>query len=591
MHVLREILRQKLGLRRSHRQVATSLGVSAGKVAGVFADARALGLDAATVDAMSDAELDARLRPKTAPTSVRPEPDCVVLHLKLRRPGVTLALLHVEYLTAHPDGLRYTAFCDRYREWAKRHSPVMRQVHIAGDKLFVDYAGMKATFVDPQTGEIIEVELFVAVLGASNYTYAEATRTQQVADFVSSVSRAFSFIGGVTRAVVPDQLKSAVTIACRYDPLIQRTCAELGRHYATTIMPARPRSPRKAKVEVGVQIAERWLLARIRNETFTSLGALNARLAELTGDLNGRTMRTYKASRRELFERLDNGASASLPRMAMGAVLVLGELTFDNGASASLPRMGVSGERSNLRRMRRGLRARRDRHGSTNSRRRPETVNGQDLSNCQRPGRLRAPTGIDATHSRSQRTESDYNRASLGRMIHASQRRDRGVPSTLLRADVDEEHLVLVVMDDAAEARAQLDELAVIELASEHRELKVVAVALQGFEHPAQPVGAAHVVRHNVGLAHHRSSPRPERGVFANLAEQAPSEQPRLHLEDAPVADPVAEDGVRDQLVHPALVCMAALLDGAGRPFTCLGSRARWRGDPEELCLPCGLLA
>lgn len=320
MHVLREILRQKLGLGRSHRQVATSVGVSAGKVASVFADARTLGLDAAAVDAMSDAELDARLRPKTAPTSVRPEPDCVVLHLELRRPGVTLALLHVEYLTAHPDGLRYTAFCDRYREWAKRHSPVMRQVHVAGDKLFVDYAGMKARFVDPQTGEIIEVELFVAVLGASNYTYAEATRTQQVADFVSSVSRAFSFIGGVTRAVVPDQLKSAVTIACRYDPLIQRTCAELGRHYATTIMPARPRSPRdKAKVEVGVQIAERWLLARIRDETFTSLGALNARLAELTGDLNGRTMRTYKASRRDLFERLDKPALAPLPEQPFEA--------------------------------------------------------------------------------------------------------------------------------------------------------------------------------------------------------------------------------------------------------------------------------
>jgi transposase len=286
MHVLREILRQKLGLGRSHRQVATSVGVSAGKVAGVFAAARALGLDTATIDAMSDAELDARLHPKVVPTTgARPQPDCAALHLELRRAGVTLALLHVEYLTLHPDGLRYTAFCDRYREWAKRQSPVMRQVHIAGDKLFVDYAGMKARLVDPHTGEVIEVELFVAVLGASNFTYAEATRTQQVIDFVSSVSRTFSFLGGATRAVVPDQLKSAVTIACRYDPLIQRTCAELGRHYATTIMPARPRSPRdKAKVEVGVQIAERWLLARIRNETFTSLGALNARLFELTAD-------------------------------------------------------------------------------------------------------------------------------------------------------------------------------------------------------------------------------------------------------------------------------------------------------------------
>ena len=283
-------------------------------------DARALGLDAAAVEAMSDEELDARLYPKTAATGLRPQPDCAALHLELRRQGVTLALLHVEYMTAHPDGLRYTAFCDRYREWVKRHSPVMRQVHVAGDKLFVDYAGMRPRIFDPQTGEIIEVELFVAVLGASNYTYAEATRTQQVIDFTSSVARAFAFIGGVTRAVVPDQLKSAVTIACRYDPLIQRTCAELGRHYATAILPARPKSPRdKAKVEVGVQIAERWLLARIRNETFDSLGALNARLFELTEVLNNRTMRTYKASRRDLFERLDRPALGPLPEHAFEA--------------------------------------------------------------------------------------------------------------------------------------------------------------------------------------------------------------------------------------------------------------------------------
>jgi transposase len=315
MHVLREILRQKLALGRSHREVSASVGVSIGKVSGVVGQARLLGLDAAAVAAMSEAELEARLYPKPAPSGcARPEPDCAALHLELRRPGVTLALLHIEYLTRHRDGLRYTAFCDRYREWSKRQSPVMRQVHVAGDKLFVDYAGMKAKIVDPQTGEVIEVELFVAVLGASNYTYAEATRTQQVTDFVSSVSRALTFIGGVPRAIVPDQLKSAVTTSCRYDPAIQRTTAELGRHYGSTVLPARPRSPRdKAKVEVGVQIAERWLLARIRNERFTSLGALNARLAELTVDLNGRTMRAYKTSRRELFERLDKPALAPLP--------------------------------------------------------------------------------------------------------------------------------------------------------------------------------------------------------------------------------------------------------------------------------------
>ncbi len=314
MHVLREILRQKLVLGLTNRRVAAAVGVSAGKVHSVYSDARSLGVDAAAVEAMTDAELTLRLYPKAAAACCRPEPDCARLHLELRRRAVTLALLHVEYITEQPEGLRYSAFCERYREWLKRQSPVMRQVHVAGDKLFVDYSGMKARLVDPLTGEVTEVELFVAVLGASNYTYAEATRTQQVADFVASVSRALTFIGGVPCAIVPDQLKSAVIKACRYDPAVQRTTAELGRHYNTTILPARPKSPRdKAKVEVGVQVAERWLLARIRNETFASLGELNRRLAELTELINTRTMRTYKASRRELFERLDKPALGPLP--------------------------------------------------------------------------------------------------------------------------------------------------------------------------------------------------------------------------------------------------------------------------------------
>lgn len=314
MRHLREILRQKLALKRSHRDVARSLDISPSTVAGVVTDAVSLGLDLATIEALTDAELEARFYPKTVPSCMRPEPDCAALHLELRRPGVTLALLHVEFLEAHPDGLRYTQFCERYRVWAKRQSPVMRQVHVAGDKVFVDYAGMKPRIVDPTTGAVIEVELFVAVLGASNYTFAEATLTQQVPDFVASVTRTFTFFGGVTRAIVPDQLKSAVIKACRYDPGVQRTTAALARHYDTTILPARPKSPRdKAKVEVGVQIAERWLLARIRNETFTSLGALNARLAVLVAELNARTMRTYKASRRDLFERLDKPALMALP--------------------------------------------------------------------------------------------------------------------------------------------------------------------------------------------------------------------------------------------------------------------------------------
>ncbi len=244
MHHVREILRQKLALGRSHREIARSASVSPSTVSIVVAAARALGIDAEAVEKLTDAELEAQLYAKPAPTCMRPEPDCAALHLELRRPGVTLALLHVEYLGAHPGGLRYTAFCDRYRVWSKRRSLVMRQVHVAGDKLFVDYAGMKPCIVDATTGEVIEVELFVAVLGASNYTFAEATRTQSVPDFVGSVSRTLAFLGGAPRAIVPDQLKSAIVKACRYDPGVQRTTAELARYYEMTILPARPKSPR-----------------------------------------------------------------------------------------------------------------------------------------------------------------------------------------------------------------------------------------------------------------------------------------------------------------------------------------------------------
>jgi transposase len=315
MHQAREILRQKLTLKRTHREVAAGLGVSMGVISGVVTRAAGLGLDWPAVEALDDDALEVRLYgPRISTRQTRPLPDPAKLHVELRRPGVTLQLLHLEYLEQHPDGYRYTKFCGVYQEWLERRTPTMRQVHVAGDKMFVDYSGKRPHYVDPTTGEVIAVELFVAVLGASSYTYAEATRTQKLADFTASNARALTFFGGATNAIVPDQLKSAVTIANRYEAGVQRTFAEFGRHYGTTILPARPRSPRdKAKVEVAVQVAQRWILARMRNETFDSLGALNARIAELCAELNRRVMRQYKASRLELFERLDKPALRPLP--------------------------------------------------------------------------------------------------------------------------------------------------------------------------------------------------------------------------------------------------------------------------------------
>jgi transposase len=318
MRQTREILRQKWSLGRTHREVAQSLGISSGAVGTTVLRGRAAGLDWAQVDALSDEALQARVYgPPTPPTHHRAVPDCAYLHAERRKPGVTLELLHLEYLEQQPDGYRYTQFCEVYRRWLQRRGLSMRQVHRAGAKLFVDYAGQKPTIVDATTGEVIAVELFVAALGASNYTYAEATRTQQVPDWVASHQRAFQFFGGVTEAVVPDQLKSGVVVPCRYEPGVQRTYDEFAQHYGTVILPARPAKPRdKAKIEVAVQIAERWILARLRHETFFSLAALNTRIAELLTDLNARPMRLYRASRRELFERLDQPALRPLPAEA-----------------------------------------------------------------------------------------------------------------------------------------------------------------------------------------------------------------------------------------------------------------------------------
>jgi transposase len=315
MRHLREILRHKLQLRRSHRETARSVGVSSGSVAGAISRANALGLDWAAITALTDDALDERLfGPRGGGRADRPMPDAARLHMELRKTGVTLQLLHLEYLESHLNGYRYTKFCKVYREWLERRRPTMRQTHEVGDKLFVDYSGKKPHVVDAQTGELIEVELFVAVLGASNYTYVEATRTQRVHDFIGSHVRALAFLGGVPRLLVPDQLRSGVSAPCSYEPGIQRTYEELAQHYGTAVFPARAGRPRdKAKVEVGVLIAQRWVLARLRNQAFFSLAEINERIAELVEQLNDRQMRLYGESRRQLFERIERAALSPLP--------------------------------------------------------------------------------------------------------------------------------------------------------------------------------------------------------------------------------------------------------------------------------------
>jgi len=315
MRKIREILRQKWVLGHRHRAIARALGIGVGTVSEMTRAASAAGLDWERVQRLSDADLETAVYGAGPQKSLRaPLPAPQAIDLELRKVGVTLRLLHVEYREQHPDGYGYSQFCDHYRYWKQRQRVVMRQGHRAGEKMFSDYSGKKPHWIDPHTGEVQEVELFVAVLGASNYTYAEVTPTQQVGDWVGSQTRAVEFFEGVTALVIPDQLKSAVSQPCRYEPEIQRTFQEWAEHYGTVVLPARPRKPRdKAKVEVGVQVAQRWILARMRNQTFFSFHEIAARVRELLADLNTRVMRRYGKSRRELFETLDRPALKPLP--------------------------------------------------------------------------------------------------------------------------------------------------------------------------------------------------------------------------------------------------------------------------------------
>jgi transposase len=237
MRKTREILRLLREQGLSVREASRALGVSVGVVSKTSSRAEKAGVSWEVAAEMSDVALEERLYGRrTVASSARPRPDPVHMHTELRRSGVTLELLHLEYLEQHPGGLRYTAFCDDYRKWLAKTSVTMRQLHKAGEKCFVDFSGVRPSYLDPSTGEQVFVELFVAVLGASNFTYAEATASQTVEDFVGAHVRAVGYFGGVPLMLVPDGLKAAVTVSCRYEPGIQRTYAEFAGHYGTVVV-------------------------------------------------------------------------------------------------------------------------------------------------------------------------------------------------------------------------------------------------------------------------------------------------------------------------------------------------------------------
>jgi len=245
MHHIRNILRLAFEAHLSNRAIASSSGISHSTVKDILDRFHASGLSWPLSDSVDAQTLEAALyvKPIGRP-SEKPEPDYPYLHRELRHKGVTLQLLWSEYKERFPDGYQYSQFCERYRQWAKKADLSLRQTHTAGEKGFIDYAGLTIKIVDSETGELTPGHLFVAVLGASNYTYAEVHPTQDLASFIGGHVRAFAYFGGVPALLVPDNLKAAVIQADRYEPLLNRTYQEMASHYGTAILPARPRKPR-----------------------------------------------------------------------------------------------------------------------------------------------------------------------------------------------------------------------------------------------------------------------------------------------------------------------------------------------------------
>jgi len=321
MRKLHEVLRLAFERKLSRRKISTACDIARSTVADYLSRFEVAGLTWPEAAALDQATLEQALFPSTnpVPESKRPLPDWSTIQQELKRHrSVTLFLLWQEYKLQHPaSGYQYSHFCSLYQDWLGKVDVVMRQVHRAGEKLFVDYAGQTVDILDRQTGELKTAQIFVAVLGASSYTYAEATSTQGLSDWIGSHVRALEYMGGVPEVVVPDNLRSAVTKAHRYEPDLNPTYQDLAQHYQMAIVPARVRKPRdKAKAEAGVLLVERWILAVLRHEVFFSLESLNREILRLLKVLNERPFKKRTGSRLSLFETIDRPALQALPRNA-----------------------------------------------------------------------------------------------------------------------------------------------------------------------------------------------------------------------------------------------------------------------------------
>jgi transposase len=316
MKKIREVLRLKWDLGLGDRDVALSCKISKGTVTNYLQRAQKAGLSWPLDEALDDTQLESLLfKPaKVSDSDERSRPDWELVHREKQRKGVTLFLLWQEYKMQNPSGYEYSTFTIHYRQWKKAQGLSMRQTHHAGEKLFVDYAGMTIDITDPGSGKITAAQVFVAVLGASNYTYAEVSPTQTIEDWLGSHQRALAFFGGAPQIIVPDNLKSGVKSPCYYEPELNPAYAELARHYGLAVIPARVRKPKdKAKAEVGVQIVERQVLAPLRERTFFSVREANEALWQWLAKLNDKPFQKLAGTRKEWFTDIDKPALQALP--------------------------------------------------------------------------------------------------------------------------------------------------------------------------------------------------------------------------------------------------------------------------------------
>jgi transposase len=314
MRKLRDVLRLRYEAGLPQRAIAQACGLGLGTVTTYLQRATAASLPWPLPNDLDDGALEARLFRRPTLATDRVVPNWADVHQELKKAGVTLALLWQEYRAAQPGGYAYSQFCERYRQWRRKLKPSMRQVHRAGEKLFVDFSGTRPHLVDPATGEEIPVELFVGVLGASGLIYAEATRSQDLPSWIGAHVGMLEYFQGSTAIWVPDNLKSGVTTAHAYEPEMNRTYLDLAQHYGAVVIPTRVARPKdKPKVEVSVQIAQRWVLAALRHRTFFTLADLNGAIRERLDVVNDRPMKTVGVSRRVLFEQLDRPALKPLP--------------------------------------------------------------------------------------------------------------------------------------------------------------------------------------------------------------------------------------------------------------------------------------